>query len=399
MTAPRIAGTRPAFFSRLLQPAPIDDTLVLLCGFLGAVSFWSTALAETTGGLILALSAVRLLVSGREGTPLEFCRGRDAQIAFALFALYAAAVVVSFLRAPTPFLRNPSLLWHPLILPALLVPVVRRRAIIRAAMLFIAGGAASSVATLAINFAGNREAEPFTFTGMTTFADLLVIAGAAGVSTVLPASRLRFRSWMLAGSAMVLPAIAWSGERAPVLVAAGLGTARAARGGIALLLAWLCIAGACMAFAPSAFTEKMDWMMHGGQIDRYVIWEEGVRLAPGTPLFGYGPGSFARILPRGAWGRFMQRPPASWHNDMLETWLGSGPLAALALAGLIVVGCVQTVRGLAAALRGRGRASAAETGILFVILALFGGVGSVVTTSLLGMAFWVLLALTLNPPE
>ena len=390
---------RVRFIRFFHSTAGIDDLLVLLCGMLGAAAFWSTALAETAGILILAAAAARIRATLRNGEPLQFCRTRPARIAFAFMSVYVAAVALSVLLAPGTFLRTPSLLWHPLLFPALMFPEIRRSAVVRAAKIFVAGGAAATAVTLAVNIPGGATSEPFTFTGVTTFSDLLVLAGAAGLSLVLPGSPLRLRLWSLAGAALVLPVVAWSGERAPAVAGACLGTIRAAYAGPRFFAGWLCIAGACVVFAPRALTEKMDWMMHGGQIDRYVVWGEGIRLAPSAPLFGHGPGSFARVLPLEAWGRFMQRPPASWHNDMLETWLDSGPLAAVALGGVLIVGVARALRALAAAKRDGRRSIAGEAGLLFVVLALFGAVGSVVTTSVLGLAFWVLLALTLNPPE
>jgi len=398
MRSTSVPGTPGVPGAETFHAVWIDDLPVYLCGVLGAVSFWSTALAEITAVLILAAAAARALISLRAGVPPEFCRTRPSRIAFLLLAVYAPATVVSVLLAQSPFLRNPSILWHPLLLPALMCAAVRPSTLRRAGVIFIAGGAASSVVTLAVNFGWSSAAGPFTFTGLTTYADLLVLAGTAGLSLPGALPPVPFRSWPLAASALVLPAIAWTGERAPVVALAGVGTVRAAGGGRRLFVAWLCIVAACVAIIPRVFTEKMDWLMSGRQIDRYVVWEEGLRLAPAAPLFGYGPGSFARVLPLDAWGKFMQRPPASWHNDLLETWLDSGPLAAVALGGLLVAGAVQALRGLSASARGRRRSAAGEAGLLFMILALFGAVGSVVTTSVLGMAFWVLLGLTLAPP-
>jgi len=361
------------------------------------MSFWSTALAEAAGLLVIVASPVRLLIAGGRDA-MQFCRTRASRIAFIFFGVYSALVAVSYLVAPGPFHRNPSLLWHPLLFPALLIPAVRRATLIRAAKIFLAGGAASAVVTLLLNFRGREAGGPVTFTGLTTFADLLALCAVTGLVIGLRRKPFRLASWPLAACALVLPAVAWSGERAPIVALAGAGTARAARAGPRFLLAWLGVAVACAAFTSPTFTEKMGWMLRGGSVDRYVVWNEGLKLVPGTPLLGYGPGSFAGILPAEAWGRFVQRPPWSWHDDMLETWLDSGPLAALALAGLLVVGVVQAVRGMIAAREGRVSVSG-EAGLLFILLVLFGMVGSVVTTSVLGLVFWALLGMTLNPPE
>ncbi|MEW6511179.1 MAG: hypothetical protein AB1428_09500 [Bacteroidota bacterium] len=92
----------------------------------------------------------------------------------------------------------------------------------------------------------------------------------------------------------------------------------------------------------------------------------------------------------------MNRPPASWHNDLLQTALDSGPIAAAALAGLILLAMVAAIRH-GWETRWRGSASmSAIPGLLLLCLVVLGLVGSVVTTAILGSVFWCLLGLTVR---
>jgi O-antigen ligase len=125
--------------------------------------------------------------------------------------------------------------------------------------------------------------------------------------------------------------------------------------------------------------------------------EEGLKQIPGAPIFGYGPGSYPRVLPDEARKRFINLPPSSWHNDMIETWLDSGPIAAAALGALVFLGVVAWMRGAWRGVREWFYRPGGVEGLLFICLVAFGLAGSVVTTSVLGLAFWFLLGLTLNP--
>ncbi|HMK38004.1 MAG TPA: hypothetical protein VK569_01605, partial [Bacteroidota bacterium] len=185
---------------------------------------------------------------------------------------------------------------------------------------------------------------------------------------------------------------------APVVALALAGGARAGAAGPRRLAFYALIGGACLLVGSRGLSDKMEWMIHGYPVDRYVVWEEGLKLVPHVPLFGYGPASYPLVLPPAAWGKFINRAPSSWHNDLLETWLDSGPLAACALGGLLLLGALRALKGAL----GRGRGPLAqpgrEPGLLFLCLASCGLVGSVVTTSVLGLSFWVLLGLTLKGP-
>jgi O-antigen ligase len=371
------------------------ELFVVLSGVLSAVSFWSTALAELGGVLLLLVAAIHLLIPMRRGMSLMEGQGL-LRVALLLWGVYVAALLVSILVSAAPLFPRVGLLWHPLLFPAALLVPLSKRGLRAAGILLLLGGAASATVTLALNFMRGQGGAPFTFTGLTTFADLLVLAGTVAFSLLFPRGRPGSPVWRFAvPCVMIALALVWTSERVPVLILAAVGSARVAAAGPRPLAAWVVIAGACLLLGPPALADKMEWLIRGNPVDRYVVWEEGLKQIPDTPLFGHGPGSYPQVLPAGVRSRFINRAPSSWHNDILETWLDSGPLAAGAFGGLLFIGVLRGVRNLFRREEGVFPPGW-EPGLLFLCLASFGLVGSVVTTSVLGLAFWLLLGLTLH---
>jgi O-antigen ligase len=369
----------------------------VLTGVLGALSFWSTALAECAGVLLLCAATWHsFVVRRRSGLPRAM--PGIPRTALLLWGTYVAATGVSILQSGGPLLVRAGLLWHPRLFPAALVMPLDRRGLRAAGMIFLLSGTACAIATFTVHVFGPQTVTPFTFTGLTTFADLLVLAGAVSLVFLIPGNRGVRPVWRFAvPSSVITIALLWSAERAPVLAFAAVGSARALAAGPRAVTVCVLIVCACLILGPAPLTGKMEWLIHGNPVDRYVVWEEGLRQAPHAPLFGYGPGSYSQVLPIEARARFMNRAPSSWHNDLLETWLDSGPLAALALGGLLLLGAVRAVGRLVRRRAGEAPLPGGGPGLLFLCLATFGLVGSVVTTSVLGLAFWLLLGLTLSP--
>lgn len=385
-----------AGFPSLLRAPGSGGLLPILAGLLGALSFWSTALTECAGVLLLCAVSRHVVVAWKRGDLRPLTAGIP-RTALLLWGAYVAATGMSILLSAGPFPGRAGLLWHPLLFPAAFFIPLPRRELRTAGMIFLLSGTACAIATFSIHVFGPQRVSPFTFTGLTTFADLLVLAGAVALSFLVPAERAAKPVWRFAIPCSVIAlSLLWSAERAPVLAYAAVGGARARAAGPRAIAGWALIVCACLALGPAPLAGKMEWLIHGNPVDRFVVWEEGLRQVPHAPLFGYGPGSYPQVFPAEARVRFMNRAPSSWHNDLLETWLDSGPPAALALGGLLLLGVV----GAAGRLFRRGAASGPPPGggpgLLFLCLAVFGLVGSVVTTSVLGLAFWLLLGLTLS---
>jgi hypothetical protein len=373
------------------------NLFIVLAGVMGAFAFWSTALAEVAGILLVVIGAAGIFSPG--GWPVHLPDGLIVPRAALLLALiYTGAVCVSVVASGSPVSAHAGLLWHPLLFPAALLVPREGRVLRRAGILFLASGASASAFTLTMNALRHHQGAPLLLTGLTTFADLLVLAGAVACAFIVQ-SEMQVAAYISFVLPLLLIAagLLWSAERAPVIVFGAVGSLRFARAGPWFLAAWVIVALACLLLSPPALTEKLGWIVRGNPIDRYLVWEEGLRLAPRSPLFGFGPGSYESVLPADTRDRFMNRAPSSWHNDMLETWLDSGPVAGVAFGGLLLCGVLYGFRGALGRAKGGFSRPGGEPGSLFLALAAFGLVGSVVTTSVLGLAFWLLLGLTLNP--
>ncbi len=302
-------------------------------------------------------------------------------------------MLVSFFTASPGAASLPvHMLWHPLLFPAVLLLGVRQNEVRTLAAVFLVSGCMSALAALATYPASRAEHLESLFVGDTTYFDLLVLAALAGLSLALSENT---RPWLFL--AAVLPAavaVILSALRAPVVIMLGasLLLVRATRPRTAF--AWLAVAVLLMVFSPQALWMKMEWFIHGQPLDRYPVWAAGIRLIPTTPMFGYGPGTFADLLPAGTGSAFIHRPPASWHNDFLQTTLENGWVTALAYAAFLLTVIVPAVK---ASLRFGSSSAAAQTAALTLLLGsslCCSLLGLVVSTSVLGAVFWILLALT-----
>ncbi|HMK38548.1 MAG TPA: hypothetical protein VK569_04350, partial [Bacteroidota bacterium] len=160
---------------------------LMLAGVLGAVSFWSTALAEITGILLLASGAVLAFPALQRGVPLRGAGGGlIPRLPLLLCALYIASVTGSVISSGAPVYRYAGLLWHPFLLAAALFVPMNRRALGMAGMVFLLSGVVAAPVTLIMNLLRDEPGPLITFTGLTTFADLLALAGAAAFSFLFP---------------------------------------------------------------------------------------------------------------------------------------------------------------------------------------------------------------------
>ena len=244
------------------------------------------------------------------------------------------------------------------------------------------------------------------FVGDTTFADLLVLAAITCMGLVLTHNKKQrqgeipgvSKRYMFALGLIAVPivvAVYLSAMRAPVVALVGGGFVLSMMTGPGAGAAWATVSIGLLAAGPRVLLLKLGWVLAGNPIDRYILWNEGARLLGELPFFGFGPNSFAHILSENALGSFTSRVPTSWHNDFLQTALESGLMAALAYAGC-VLGIAHQVFQRAVA---RGGVYWREFGVLTVLLAaiiFFSLVGSVVSTSILGVLQWTVLGLAAN---
>jgi O-antigen ligase len=368
-----------------------DRPATLMLALTAAAGFWSTAALELFAALFLATVLVQ------ETSRNEHQRSRDFRpetlIQLLFWLLYSVTILVSFFNASSAAASLPlHMLWHPLLFPAVLMLGVREVEVRTVAVVFVISGGLSAIATLAMLPSSTSEHLEAVFVGDTTYFDILILAAIAGVCLALSGSS---RQWIFLF--VVLPAAAaviLSAQRAPavIMLAASLLLVLAWRPRAAF--AWLGFAALVLLLSPQALWLKLAWFFQGHHLDRYPVWTAGLQLLPSAPMFGHGPGSFAALLPAEARAAFIHRPPTSWHNDFLQTIFENGWLAAFAYAALLVSVVVPAVR---ASLRYRttpaSSLSAALTILLFSSLCC-SALGLVISTSVLGAVFWVLLALT-----
>jgi hypothetical protein len=378
-----------------------------LFALLAGASHWSTALVEFAGFAIIVTSLPDIARRWRAplGEAGAVVRGRwFVRGAIALWGVYIISVCMSLAVSGTLLTAHAGLLLHAMLFPAVLVAPVEAKDVKTIGVVYIASGVISILATLLLNLSAGYVSPAMVFTGLTTFADLTVL-----IVIVLIAGLPPRRQWdLLASLALIagglaVAAVFWTAERAPVAVLAAAGAGFFALTRPRLLTLWGILTLSCFFLAPPALRARADWVARGNVIDRYVVWEEGIRLLSEVPPFGFGPDSFPRLLSDDARGRFTNRPPASWHNDMLQTALDSGPIAATAAGGLIALTMIGAMCHSWEMRRcGTGSASAIP-GLLLLCLTVLGLVGSVMTTAILGSVFWSLMGLTvrgysLGPP-
>lgn len=141
-------------------------------------------------------------------------------------------------------------------------------------------------------------------------------------------------------------------------------------------------------------------------VKRVLYWKSSWQMIRARPLAGWGPGTYrlhyldnqARVLARPENAAFVPIPGVTLnaHNDYIELWAESGPLALLSLLALIAVVIVRGIRGC-----GRG----GESGI---ILGFLGGFVSLAVSALVcfplhraagALLFWSFAGMIAAAPE
>ena len=365
--------------------------IVILLAVTTAAGFWSTAAMELFA--LFFLAAVLFQGSSRNVQQHMRTLLPETVTQLIFWFLYSATMLVSFFLASPGAASLPfHMLWHPLLFPAVLLLGVRQNEVRILAAVFLFSGCMSALATLSTYPASSAEHLESLFVGDTTYFNLLVLAALAGVSLALSEST---PPWVFL--AAVLPAavaVILSALRAPIMIMLGASLLLVLAARPRAAFAWLAITVVLMVFSPQALWMKMEWFIHGHPLDRYAVWAAGIRLIPTAPMFGYGPGTYADLLPAGTQTAFIHRPPTSWHNDLLQTILENGWVTALTYAAFLLTVIVPAVK---ASLRFCSSSAAALTAARTVLLGASlccSLLGLVVSTSVLGAVFWILLALT-----
>jgi O-antigen ligase len=358
---------------------------------------WSTALAEATAGAVILRFALGL---GSIDPGVRTGREREARrllLVLVLWGIYLLAVCVSLLASGGVLTAGVGTLWRPFLFVAVLFTPLASSEVKRLSVMYLAAGLAAAAILVLINLVAGFQSPALIFTGLTTFADQVALLAVGIFATLALSPGISAGKVALAlGGMFLMVVLFWTAERAPLAVLVFAGAVIVLLSRPRLLAVWGILVAILFFIAPSGLRARTDWVIRGNPIDRYVVWEEGIRQLPHASLFGAGPDSYGLLLSPSAHVRFANRPPASWHNDLLQTWLDSGPVAALSLAGLVLVTVIAACGTLLRLRRDRKRATRAIPGIMFLCLAALGGVGSVVSTAILGSLFWSMVGLTVR---
>jgi O-antigen ligase len=377
-----------------------SSTISVLLASIAVAGFWSTAFVEVlAAGLLVSLLVYRLNSPGRRFDPTDLAQHlpRSVLPALGLWLTYIGAVVASFLFNHTSFVVHPGLVWHPLLFPAIIFVPVGKKGIVTIGKSFLCGGAIASALFLIRHLAFGATEIESSFVGLTTLADLLALTGIVAIAFLAATGDKARNAWLIVASGfLILIATCWTSELAPVLVLFLTSTVLFLALTPALRFTWLGMVTVSIVFSPMLFVSKLRWMISGHHVDRYVAWREGARLLMKSPLFGYGPECYERVLPPGTWAKFANKPPGSWHNDFLQTGLDSGPIAGVAFAALVLF-----VLGLSVAVAWKkshigGNSIPKTLSLLLVGLVAFATVGGVITTTILSIVFWSVLGINLR---
>lgn len=377
-----------------------SSTITALISGIAVAAFWSTALVEIlAAALLVSLLVYRLNAPGGRLNPTGAARhsSRSTLTALALWIIYVGTVAASFLFSHTSVFLHPGLVWHPFLFPAILFAPAGKKGIATVGKSLLVSGACAAALFLIRHLAfGSPETES-TFVGLTTLADLFAMAGIVTVALLAETGESVLMTRSIVGSGfLILLATCWTSELAPVLTLLLASTLLVPALTPRLKLTWIGTLTASVVLSPMLFISKLQWMISGRHVDRYVAWREGARLLLKSPLFGYGPECYVRILPAETWAKFTNKPPGSWHNDFLQTGLDSGPIAGVALAALILF-----VLGLSVAVAWKksqigGDSIPKALSLLLTGLVAFAMVGGVITTTILSIVFWTVLGMNLR---
>ena len=364
-------------------------------------SFWSTAVVEI-GAVLLILNALTLSISNSLSESSSSDRDSTLPIhvrwAIGSWVIYVLGILISFRAAGVPFSRHPGLLWHPLVFPAVLLTSLDMKKLNRIGISFLVSGTCSaSVALIRYSTSVGTSHALAGFVGVTTYADLLALAGVVAALLFSRRPTSSKEAWIIAVAGLVIVfAIFKTFELAPIIVLFGAVTIIVYALPGSMKFAWMGLVTVAVLVGPSIPLLKFSWLIHGHSVDRYIVWQEGAKLLSKAPLFGYGPECYRRILPSETWSKFANRPPGAWHNDILETGLDSGIITSVALIILIAIVLYHSIGAMRMRSGDFPKGNARALNFLLVSMVGFGLIGNVITTSILSVMFWIVMGLSLQ---
>jgi O-antigen ligase len=171
---------------------------------------------------------------------------------------------------------------------------------------------------------------------------------------------------MLAGLVMTETRAGWLAALAGVVV---IGLAISKRVTAGVVLAALAIALAVPQSRLSIFNRSEIEKKGGISSGRLELWSAAREPLTHLPFFGYGPGSFLRLIPKEALEATGDPGIQSWHATALDILIESGPMALLLIMGLAIVTLWESWRSYFRAVNGRLRSLALFSTLVALYLA------------------------------
>jgi hypothetical protein len=288
---------------------------------------FSIAAAQPAAGLVI-LSGFACLVSGLKADSIPIW-------VRLVMPSFLAVVLVSSILSPDFSSALPTLkkIWVLLCLvPLAAYSFAYSRA--RLANFLILGTSVASILGLYRYMAGAVErAAPFSG-GYTTLAlfEAAVIPVAIGAS----AADRSFRRWLYMAAVPVMAAgLLFTGTRAGWIAAVVgiiiIGFFLSKKLTLAALIGG-CLLLAAIPQSRNRIVDRFKSDKKGGITSgRVILYQAALGPVSNLPFWGYGPGSFNRIVPDEVLDRTGDKGIRSWHSTPLEILIESGPLAAVLL--------------------------------------------------------------------
>jgi hypothetical protein len=332
-------------------------------------------------------------------------------LAFSMYCwlVYVVGVCLSIALSPIPHsgIGYLNKLWHAMLFPIVLGSRFSREDLRRLGSAFVISASVAATVAVAL-FAFRHAAEMrWPFIGETTFAILLTMAWLAVLGNIsmrnVDPTRGHTGTVAPRGYAEILfgvpiiAAVFFSTLKAPAVLAVVGSCILVLASPSRVTLLSIPLLAVMSIISPHTLWLKVQWIVSGNAIDRYVIWNAGKDLLSSVPLFGFGPDSYAALLPASAKAAISSRLPSSWHNDFLQTILESGWLTGIAYIALIGSVFYVSIASIKHHIRDGQRKL--ESVVLTLVLGAFiafSVANAVVSTAVLGATLWVLLGLIAN---
>lgn len=300
----------------------------------------SIVAAQVAAGLVL-IEGLWLMATGRRRDNLDIPAAISASVLIIL--IFLSAAFSGHFDSSIPQLKKSWVLFciFPLILYS---SALSWRRVIQ--FLIMGAVMASLIGAYRYLSGGVERAAPFSG-GYTTLA--LFEAAALPLAAALFAERKGGRRWLYLAACIIMGAglvmsqtrAGWLAAIIGILIVGFLADRKWTLIGVALALA----AVAVIPQARHMISQRLVSQKQGGFTSgRMILWQAASEPLLHVPVFGYGPGSFSRLVSQEKLERIGDMGIKSWHCTPIDVLLESGPLALLAMLSLVFISLRQAWR-------------------------------------------------------